>query len=289
MITLDATDETLEMLTSAAVNTDFYVAWADQTTTTFTPGQTDGQATTATTTTIAAAPAASTQRQIKFLAVRNRSLTTAQTVTIKFDKAATERYLTPDVALQAGECLEYTSGAGFYVVGINGARKIADPITNGIAGRTVGFLQVGTAAEAIGAWYAHSKDTGYPGAWAPGTPGLAGRVTDGTAAADAGCIPYQNAVSGSNYLTSFQCASTVVRAQYMLDVLWVNSGLVVTTTTAQTVNSVAFPARDLNGSANGEGVWVGILVSVATTNAAAIANTTMSYTNRRARLGAPRR
>jgi hypothetical protein len=55
--------------------------------------------------------------------------------------------------------------------------------------------------------------------------------------------------------------------------------MVVTTTTAQTVNSVAFPARDLNGSANGEQVFVGILVATATTNGAAVTNTTMSYTN----------
>ena len=279
MITLDATDETLELLTGAAVNTDFYVAWADQTTTAFTPGQTDGQATTATTTTITAAPGASTQRQIKYATIRNRSTTTAQTVTLKHDKATVERYLTPDVVLQPGEVLEYTSGAGWSVLTNTGARKIADPSSSGITGVTLPILAVGTATEAAGVWYSHAKDTGTPGAWAPGTPGVAGRATDGTTTTDNGALKFPNAASGANYLTAFTINTAITGLTRLHDVLWVNSGLVVTTLTAQTVNSVAFPARCTDGTANGAGVMVGILVTTATTNAGAIANITMSYTD----------
>jgi len=279
MITLDSTTTTLEALTSAAVNTDYYVAWADQTTTTFVPGQSNGQITTATTTTIVSAPAASTQRQIKFITIRNRSTTASQTVTLKFDVSATERYITSDVVLQPGEILEYTSGFGFSVRSITGLQKILKQDINGIAGRTAAFYKVGTAAEAVGQWYCHSKDTGNPGAWAVGTSGLAGRATDGTAAADAGCLPYQNAVSGTNYLTDYRVTSSVAHGHWLHDIIWVNNGIVVTTTTSQTINSVTFGARDLNGSTNGEGVWIGILVVTATTNAGAITSTTMSYTN----------
>lgn len=65
----------------------------------------------------------------------------------------------------------------------------------------------------------------------------------------------------------------------LCDRLWQNSGITSTTTTAQTVNSVTFPARDSSGTTNGEGILVGIEVSTATKNGSAITNTTMSYTN----------
>jgi hypothetical protein len=65
----------------------------------------------------------------------------------------------------------------------------------------------------------------------------------------------------------------------ILDRLWHNSGIVVTTTTSQTINSVAFPARDNNGATSGEGVMIAIEVSTATTNGSPISNTTMTYTN----------
>lgn len=45
MIILDSTLKKLQLTTSAAVNTDYYVAWADITTSAFTPGESDGQIT----------------------------------------------------------------------------------------------------------------------------------------------------------------------------------------------------------------------------------------------------
>jgi hypothetical protein len=147
----------------------------------------------------------------------------------------------------------------------------------GYAGYPISFFKSGTAPEAAGRFYSWGKDVGYPGAWAPGTPGLAGRVLDGTT--EAGALPYKNAVTGNNYLAAFTATATVACQLYLDDMLWVNSGVVVTTTTAQTINSVAFPARDANGSTDGAGVQIGILVTTATTNAGAITNTTMSYTN----------
>lgn len=53
----------------------------------------------------------------------------------------------------------------------------------------------------------------------------------------------------------------------------------MTTTTAQTVNSVAFPARDIQGTVNGEGCMIGLLVATATTNGAVNNTATVSYTN----------
>jgi hypothetical protein len=40
----------------------------------------------------------------------------------------------------------------------------------------------------------------------------------------------------------------------LIDLLWVNTGLVVTTTTAQAITPVALPARDAAGTTNGDDV-----------------------------------
>jgi hypothetical protein len=66
---------------------------------------------------------------------------------------------------------------------------------------------------------------------------------------------------------------------WLADRLWHNASMDETLTTAQTVDSAAWPARDSNGSTNGEGVMIALEVSTATTNAGAITNTTMTYTN----------
>lgn len=121
--------------------------------------------------------------------------------------------------------------------------------------------------------------SGNPGAWASGGPGINGRATNGTTASDNGCIPVKNPSSGSNFLTSFISALTTASLQWIMDLLWVNSGIAVATTTAQAITPVAIPARDRDGTTNGVDVMAGILVTTATTNASAITNTTISYTN----------
>ena len=277
---LAATTESLELETSAAVSVDWSVYWADHTTTTFTPGAGQGNVATATTTTIVASPAASTQRQIKKISVRNRSSTAAQTVTLKKDVSGTEYHETPPITLQPGETLVYLDGAGYTVLNAQGGAKVSQAQLPSAYAYAVPIYKVrSAAAEAVGVDNSLHAETGFPGAWDPGTPGINGRATDGTAAADGGCLPIPNAASGYNYLVGWQAQSTVVHSHYLHDVLWVNSGIAVTTTTNQAITSVAWPARDINGSTNGAGLMVGILVTTATTNAGAITNTTLSYTN----------
>lgn len=119
--------------------------------------------------------------------------------------------------------------------------------------------------------------TGRPGAAAAPSPGLAGAALTSYA----GQIPFPAAVGGKNiHLVGLDAAQGAnIGGVILADRLWHNSGLTVTTTTAQTVNSAAFPARDENGTTNGESVLIGIEVSTATTNASPVTNTTMSYTN----------
>jgi hypothetical protein len=63
----------------------------------------------------------------------------------------------------------------------------------------------------------------------------------------------------------------------LVDRLWENSGLSATLTTAQTVNSAALPARDINGSSNGDGVMCAVEWS--TGPGAGVPALSLSYTN----------
>lgn len=121
--------------------------------------------------------------------------------------------------------------------------------------------------------------TGRPGVSTTPTPGMAGEaLTSG------GRFGFQNPTSGNSYLTRLAAAMTngsnglSVGSLWLVDRLWQNSGIVVTTTTAQTINSVTWPARDKNGSTNGDGVLVALEVRT-TTGAANVNNSTLEYTN----------
>jgi hypothetical protein len=146
-------------------------------------------------------------------------------------------------------------------------------------GRLIAFQKSTTVADAAGYMYCTAKDAGSPGAWAPGTPGLNGRVTDGTLAADNGCLPVSNPITGANYLTDFAAASTVACTTFLFDCLWVNSGIVITTTTLQAIASPVLPARDIDGTTNGRGCAIAILCTAAVGLAAVASNATVSYTN----------
>jgi hypothetical protein len=139
-----------------------------------------------------------------------------------------------------------------------------------------------TAAEAVGVIMSTFYAPGNPGAAAAPAPGLSGAALT----TYDGQIPFNNPISGNSYLGRFAAASSVAGTLVLCDRLWHNSGLVVTTTTAQTINSVAWPARDSEGTTNGADVMVGIEVRTATTNAGAITNMTMSYTDQSGNAGA---
>lgn len=114
---------------------------------------------------------------------------------------------------------------------------------------------------------------GIPGAASAPAPGLAGAAL--TSYAGQIVIP---AASGDTHLARFSGVSSAQAGVLLLcDRLWHNSGLVVTTTTAQTVNSAAFPARDINGATSGAGVYVGLEIAAAT--GAGAATPSISYTN----------
>lgn len=139
----------------------------------------------------------------------------------------------------------------------------------------VDFLKVGANMEAAGVLHSLFYSSGAPGAAVAPSPGLAGAALTSYA----GQLPFSNPVSGNTYLNRLSAAATVAGKLILIDRLWHNSGLVVTTTTGQTINSVTWPARDRNGATAGTGINVAIEVSTATTNASPVTNTTLTYTN----------
>lgn len=123
-----------------------------------------------------------------------------------------------------------------------------------------------------------------------GTPGAAaanGQALGGAALTTyAGQIPWTNPGSGNSYLARFAAQASVAGTLILIDRLWHNDTIAETTTTGQTINSAAWPARDRDGSTNGEGVQVAIEVSTATTNGSAVTNTTLTYTDQSNNSGA---
>ena len=275
-INLSNTTHTLELTTSVAGSVHYQVGYTDITSSTVTnPTDSFGIITTATTKTIVTAPAASTTRKIQYVNIFNNGA--SNTVVLKKDISGTE-YNILQVNLQQGETLRVVNDK-VEVLDVSGRLKTQNTGLSEITGSSRSLFKVGTAIEAAGQYYCFAKDAGAPGAWSPGTPGINGRNTDGTTAADLGCITVGNPSSGAWYIRDFNIAASQVGQFILADVLWVNTGLVVTTTTAQAITQPTLPLRDNLGTSNGFGVGVGLLVTTATTNAAVINNITLQYTN----------
>lgn len=114
---------------------------------------------------------------------------------------------------------------------------------------------------------------GTPGAAAAPTPGLSGAALT----TYAGQIPVP-AASGNTHIAGATFVSSAQAGVLILaDRLWHNSGFTITSTGSQTVNSATWPARDKNGTTDGEGVFLGVEISSAT--GAGTPTITVGYTN----------
>lgn len=278
MLLLNSTSDVVRVVTGAAANSiDVHASWVDINGTTVTPGRQNTVITTATTTTVVPSPGSGSTRNLKGLYITNDSAGTSCVVAVEhFD--GTNQVEIIQFALLPGENIGYREDGSWVHRDANGAEYPAMGLGS-YSGMAIPFMKTGTAADTAGYWYCTAKDAGFPGAWAPGTPGINGRVTDGTTSSDNGCVPIKNPATGANYLTEIQMAASVNHSHLFFDCLWVNSGISVTTTTAQAIVTPTLPARDINGTTNGEGCQIALLTTTANTNAAAIANSTVTYTN----------
>lgn len=279
MINLASTD-TLRIVTGSAAQIEVHSSWVDYNTSTsaVTPGRTNtAHITTATTTTVVASPASGVIRNVKHLNITNDHASASCTVTVEHNDGTTVIELMA-FTLLPGENMILNDEGTWRHRDAQGAEYPPAGL-GAYTGYPVSFMKTGTASDAAGYWYCTSKDGGFPGAWAVGTSGINGRATDGTLTADNGCIPVKNPAVGANFLTEIQMASGVNHSHLFFDVLWVNNGITVTTTTAQAITTPTLPARDINGTTSGEGCMIGLLVTAATTNAAVNNTATVTYTN----------
>lgn len=280
MINLASTSDLIRVVTSAAAQIEVHASWADLTTATSAVGigrQNTPHITTATTTTIVPSPGSGVVRNVKHLNITNDHASQSCSVTVEHTDGTTAIELMA-FTLLPGENMILNEEGRWAHRDANGAEY--PPAGKGAYdGYPVAFMKTGTAAEAVASWYGTWKDAGSPGAWAPGTPGINGRVTDGTTSTDNGCIKIKSPATGANYLTEVTMGGSVNHSHLFYDVLWINSGIAVTTTTAQAITTPTLPARDVNGTTNGEGLMIGLMWTAASTNAGAISTSTVSYTN----------
>lgn len=280
-IALEGSTDSLEVLTAgSSVSIDYSCTWANVTATALTtPGTSTGNIASATTTTIIAAPAASNWRYVRVCNFENVG-SAAVTVTLQIDRSASNRVLFSN-SLSPGEHLSLDSDGDTHLYVASGAEK-SDNASAAYSGRSLSFSKIGTAPDTIGYHYFYGAAVGFPGAMAFATPGVNGATMDCSTAAGAvvpGSHVLPNPASGGWYLSRFGLVSSVVNTFEAIDLVWYNTGLVVTTTTNQAITSGAMPARDINGSTNGEGYRIALYALTALGNAAAVANTTVSYTN----------
>lgn len=153
-----------------------------------------------------------------------------------------------------------------------------------VAGLKPGFpFQKATfTGEAAGQWHNLMALAGNPGAVALGSPGLNGATVTTTTLG--GAWPFINPASGNTYLASLAVAvGANIIGFRLFDVLWYNTGIVITTTTNQAITSPTWPARCVPASGstpdtNGGRIQIWLWASAAI-GGGAVSNTTYSYTD----------
>jgi hypothetical protein len=144
------------------------------------------------------------------------------------------------------------------------------------------IIKVTGTMEAAGVGAQLRYSGGRPGASAAPSPGINGQAV--TAATYAGEIPRVNPGSGNAYLGRLALTSSVVGTLLLIDRLWDNSGLSVTSTSAQAISPATIPARDRDGSTNGVDVMAAVEWSAA--GGAGTPNVNLTYTDQDGNTGA---
>lgn len=277
MILLTSTSDAIKMYCSAASTIEAHCSYVDLDGSTVTPGRRNLIASAAAGYSIVVPPSGTAVRNVKHINITNNHASASCGVRVVHTDGTTDVELM-EFMLLPGENMILNEEGRWTHRDAQGAEYPPAGLGS-YNGRSVGFMKTGTAADAAGYWYCTSKDAGFPGAWAPGTPGVNGRVTDGTSSADYGCFPIADPSVGANYLTEVNMAASINHTHVLFDCLWVNSGLVITTTTAQSITTPTLPARDINGTTNGEGCMIAVLCTAAVGLAAVASNATVTYTN----------
>lgn len=138
------------------------------------------------------------------------------------------------------------------------------------------FVKTGITMAAVGAmrgytpWYA----AGMPGAATANAVGINGAAVSGSVA---GSLTRTNPSSGNAYLSRLAVNASQAGSLWLIDRLWNNSGLSVSSASAQAITPAALPARDNNISTDGYGVMAAIEWSA--TGGAGTPTVTLTYTD----------
>lgn len=123
MLLLTGTSDKIQVITGSAADVDVHATWVDNASGTITPGRTNTVAVvTATTTDVVGSPAASTQRSVQSLVIRNTHASVSTAVTVRH----TDGTNAADVfkaTLGPDEVLQFLDGVGFQVLTSTGAVK----------------------------------------------------------------------------------------------------------------------------------------------------------------------
>jgi len=270
---LSTISQTINMSTSSTSEIDVTVSFLDLSATTLTPGTQDSQITSITSTQICDAPTTGNQRQIKCITILNKG-SSANSIVV--DKTVSGTFTIYKTTLQAGQSAVYSIDGGWQRFDANGT-PITEPASKmGIqTGYASFYLKAGGTMEAAGVPYLFAKDSGLPGAFTVSSIGVNGEAWSNS---KTGSLPI-TVGSGTLYLSSFSVTANQTGMYGLLDILWMNSGLSVTTTTPQGITPATAAARDNNGTSNGLGVIPALYVSTTTGQAGAVTNITASYTN----------
>lgn len=106
---------------------------------------------------------------------------------------------------------------------------------------------------------------------------LNGVTLSSTSAQVNGQIPFSDPVSGNAYLARLVGGASQYGTIVLADRLWHNGGFTITSTSAQNITSPTWPSRSSDGTANGDGVFLGMEISAAT--GAGTPTITATYTN----------
>ena len=133
MLVLTTVNDSVTLVTSNAVSTDWVVSYGDLSGTALTPGSGQGNVASATTTTIVSAPGAGVSRQIKSMLFVNKDATNSQIVQLFKVNSGNSYAITEAITLAAGQSLRVNQDADL----------IVDTITNPMT--TLGDMIYGSA------------------------------------------------------------------------------------------------------------------------------------------------
>lgn len=170
MLLLTSTSDKLQVITGSTGTVEVHTSWVDNLSGAITPGRTNTPTiSSATTTDVVAAPGASTQRNVKFISVRNDHATTSNLVQVQHTDGTNVITLWVGTLL-AQESINFNEGVGWQYLDASGNPKLAATkldvwlqVTANVVNATTSFADITglTAAVVSGKKYMFEAHLGY--------------------------------------------------------------------------------------------------------------------------------